>query len=85
MQKETIYTLPIINRTSQSNFVVRLKKLFGIRTKLTYEERVIWFIQNHYETGMEYSLMLENMKNENLDKVEWYDEIVKIPKYIDEL
>jgi hypothetical protein len=49
--------------------------------KLTYEERVQWFVSNFYETGMEYEAMLDNMKNQDLDNFEWYGDIVKIPKY----
>ena len=49
--------------------------------KLTYEERVQWFVCNFYETGMEYEAMLDNMKCQDLDNFEWYGDIVKIPKY----
>jgi hypothetical protein len=55
------------------------------RIELSYEERILWFFRNYYETGMEYLTMLENLKNEDLDKIEWYDEFIKIPKYKDEL
>jgi hypothetical protein len=50
-----------------------IKRFFGIRKKLTYEERVQWFVRNFYETGMEYPIMLENMKNEDLDNFKWYN------------
>lgn len=53
--------------------------------KLTYEERVQWFVNNYYETGMEYEGMLRSFKNQDLDKVKWYDEIIKIPKYKNEI
>jgi hypothetical protein len=49
--------------------------------RLTYEERVQWFVSNFYETGMEYEAMLDNMKGHDLDNFKWYDDIVKIPKY----
>jgi hypothetical protein len=49
--------------------------------ELTYEERIKWFIQNYYESGMEYELLLISMKDENLDAIKWYDEIIAIPKY----
>jgi hypothetical protein len=52
-----------------------------INVELTYEERIKWFIQNHYESGMEYELLLISMKNENLDAFKWYDEIISIPKF----
>lgn len=48
---------------------------------LTYEERVAWFVSNYYETGMEYEGMLESLKNEDLDNLKWYDDVIKIPKY----
>ena len=54
--------------------------------ELTYEERIAWFVANHYETGMEYSILLESMKTANLDNFEYINgEIVKIPKTVDEL
>lgn len=63
----------------------KLKRLLGFREKLTYEDRVRWFIQNYYETGMEYGILLENFKDQDLNNIVWYDEIVKIPEYVDEL
>ena len=58
---------------------------FKIRKELTYEERISWFVNNYYETGMEYLIMLENMKNDDLDNFKWYYDIIRIPKYNDEL
>jgi hypothetical protein len=49
--------------------------------KMTYEERVSWFFGNYYETGMEYEILLETLKNEDLDKFKWYDDFIAIPKY----
>jgi hypothetical protein len=49
--------------------------------ELTYEQRVRWFVNNYYETGMEYASMLESMKNEDLDNFEWYGEKIQIPKF----
>ena len=49
--------------------------------KLTYEERVRWFVNNYYETGMEYEGLLVSMKNEDLDNLEWYGDKISIPKY----
>jgi len=49
--------------------------------ELTYEERIKWFIQNYYESGMEYESLLVSMKDENLDAIKWYDEIISIPKF----
>jgi len=56
-----------------------LRRIF--RKKLTYEERITWFINNFYETGMEYEILLDNMKDEDLDNVKHYNDIIKIPKY----
>lgn len=53
--------------------------------ELTYEERIKWFITNYYETGMEYEGLLFSMKDTNLDGFQWYDEVVSIPKYSDEV
>jgi hypothetical protein len=49
--------------------------------ELTYEQRVRWFVNNYYETGMEYASMLESMKNKDLDNFEWYGEKIQIPKF----
>jgi hypothetical protein len=49
--------------------------------ELTYEERVRWFVNNYYETGMEYASMLESMKNDDLDNFVWYGETIRIPKF----
>jgi hypothetical protein len=56
-----------------------------MREKLTYEERISWFIKNFYETGMEYLILLETMKNEDLSNLQWYDDIIRIPEYVDEI
>lgn len=34
---------------------------------------------------MEYEILCNNMKSNDLDNIEWYNEIVKIPKYIHQL
>jgi hypothetical protein len=49
--------------------------------ELTYEERVRWFVNNYYETGMEYASMLESMRDEDLDNFVWYGETMQIPKF----
>lgn len=51
---------------------------------LTYEQRIRWFIDNYYETGMEYQILLDTMKNENLDRFEWYGDIINIPRQVEE-
>jgi hypothetical protein len=60
---------------------------FLFRKKLTYGERIRWFINNYYETGMEYEVLLCSMENEDLDNIKHYNDIIKIPKYkyIDEI
>ena len=67
-----------------------LLSLFGVvkrlfRKKLTYKERIDWFVANFYETGMEYELIYDSFKSEDLDRIKWYDYFIKIPKYKDEL
>ena len=55
--------------------------IFGMEKELTDDERIQWFISNYYETGMEYKSLLFSMKETNLDGFQWYDEVVSIPKY----
>jgi hypothetical protein len=55
------------------------------RELATYEERVMWFLKNYYESGMEYDILLISMEGADLDNFEWYDDIIHIPKYKDEL
>ena len=60
--------------------------LSDLDRELTYEERIAWFVANYYETGMEYSSLLESMKDSNLDQFEWIGgEIVAIPKTVRDL
>jgi len=76
----------LINKLTQFKqwilFIV-MKRLF--RKKLTYKERIDWFVSNFYETGMEYQNIYDSFKNENLNKIEWYGDFIKIPKYKDEV
>lgn len=51
------------------------------KIELTYEERVKWFINNYYETGMEYKILLETMKDKDLNNFKWYNDVISIPKY----
>tara|TARA_R110000772_G_scaffold62137_1_gene139585 strand:- start:3714 stop:3995 length:282 start_codon:yes stop_codon:yes gene_type:complete len=55
------------------------------RELATYEERIMWFLKNYYESGMEYDILLVSMEGADLDNFEWYDDIIHIPKYKDEL
>jgi len=50
-----------LSRRYKFNLFSSIKLFFGIREKLTYEERILWFVQNNYETGMEYNLDIEVM------------------------
>ncbi|MEK6829865.1 MAG: hypothetical protein AABY15_07130 [Nanoarchaeota archaeon] len=63
----------------------KIKKKEVPDRELTYEERVEWFVANYYETGMELRIMLDSLKNDNLDKFKWYDEIIRFPKTTREL
>jgi len=49
--------------------------------KLTYNERIRWLIRECYETGMEYDILLENMRDVDLDNLEWYGDIIHVPRY----
>lgn len=50
--------------------------------ELTQEERVRWFYNNYWETGMEWLITLDSMKNTNLDEpFEWHGEKINIPKH----
>lgn len=48
---------------------------------MSYEERIWWFFSSHYETGMEYEILLQSLKGQDLDKFKWYDEFLSFPKY----
>jgi hypothetical protein len=47
----------------------------------TYEQRIKWFIENYYESGMEYEGLLVSMKDTDLNSFQWYGETISIPKY----
>ncbi len=70
-------------KTKQWTLYGVVKRFF--RKKLTYKERIDWFVANFYETGMEYELIYDSFKSEDLDRIKWYDDFIKIPKYKDEL
>lgn len=55
------------------------------REKLTYEERILWFMRHFFESGMEYGILLDTMKDTDLNNVELYGEFIKIPEYKDEI
>jgi hypothetical protein len=52
---------------------------------LSYKERVWWFVQHYYETGMEYQILIDSLKDDDLDNFRWYDEYIKFPKLRSEL
>jgi len=52
-----------------------------MKTELTYAERIAWFVENYYESGMEYQSLLVTMKGEDLDNFKWYNDDISIPKY----
>lgn len=54
-----------------------------MKKELTYEERIKWFFDNYYETGMEYGILLYTMKEIDLDYINWYGSTIKIPRYIE--
>ena len=47
---------------------------------LSTQERILWFIQNYYETGMEYDILKETLNDTDLDNFEWYGKKITIPK-----
>ena len=54
--------------------------------KLTYEERIEWFVTYFYESGMEYELLLVSMKDDDLDNFKWIGgEIISFPSTVREL
>lgn len=61
------------------------KQIITGKTPLSYEERVRWFFNNYYETGMEYRILLDTMRNEDLDNFLWYNDIIQIPKYKEDI
>lgn len=76
----------VINFYNLSNIEERLlsNNLLFIKffcQKLSYEERINWYFSNFYETGMEYEILLEEMKDYNLDFFERNGTNIYIPKY----
>jgi hypothetical protein len=45
----------------------------------TYEQRVGWLLSSQYETGMEYSIMLESLREKDLSNLEWTNGIINVP------
>lgn len=56
-----------------------------MRIELTKEQRIKWFFKNYYETGMELNILIDSLKDKDLEKgIDWIGENVKLPKYLDE-
>lgn len=56
------------------------------RELLTIEDKAQWYVSNFYETGMEYPIILEAFRSENIKTVEVREgRVIKIPEYKDEL
>jgi len=53
--------------------------------ELTYRERVQWFFENYYESGMELNILLDSFKDDDLDNFSWYGDTIKFPKTQGEL
>jgi hypothetical protein len=49
--------------------------------KLTKNEKIKWFFENYYESGMELDILLKTMKNIDFDNFEWYGKKIKFPKF----
>lgn len=81
--EDGIHCLTLLNPTNTSERTMPLGMITGqfICVGMTYEERIKWLFENNYETGMEYGILLETMKNEDLDKLKWYNDFITIPKY----
>jgi len=52
--------------------------------ELTYEEKVEWFVSN-YETGMEFEIMLDSMRDDDLNNFYWCNKKVVFPKMFSEI
>lgn len=53
--------------------------------ELTYEEKVRWFVSKHHEDGMELKIMLDSMRDDNLDNFYWHKSKVEFPKMLSEI
>ena len=73
------------NTSMNAGYRVAIMDAIDLVKKLTYKERIDWFVANFYETGMEYQIIYDSFKNEDLDRIKWYDDFIKIPEYKDEL
>lgn len=78
-----IHCITLLNPSATDDRLVPLELIlcqFSCH-RLNYEERIKWFFDNFYETGMEYKILIESMKDQDLEKIKWYDEFISIPKY----
>lgn len=78
-----IHCITLFNPSNKEERTMPLSLLTSqfVCNKMNYEERVWWFFTNFYESGMEYEILLENFRKDDLDKLKWYDEFITIPKY----
>jgi len=53
--------------------------------RLTYDERIEWFMEQYYESGMKYEVLLDNMRNEDLDSFIWRGDKITFPTYVRDL
>lgn len=81
--EEGTHCLTLMNPANMNDRTIPLGLITSQFTcnKMSYEERIKWLFENHYETGMEYGILLETMKNEDLDKIRWYNEFITIPRF----
>ena len=56
----TTNVLQLLKNPSELDTCIKMKKI-----KLTYKERIQWFVNNYYETGMEYSHIYESFKDKD--------------------
>lgn len=55
------------------------------RPELSYTERIVWFLENYYESGLSQSRLIDAFIHEDLSNLRWNGDIISIPKYKDEL
>ena len=80
------YRCNIISTKPQKQAKIKKKKKKEGKDKaLSYKERIWWFVQHYYETGMEYQILIDSLKDDDLDNFKWYDEYIKFPKLRSEL
>lgn len=81
--EDGMHLISYVNLTNSEQRIIQNNLIFNkfFCEKLSYEERVKWLFENFYETGLELKIMLESLRKENLDFLNWYDQVISIPKY----